>query len=152
MKSQALLLIAASLLVGCIIEIDNPKDLWGDTGAPSDMEDDEVGGLQFTLTPDTLRLGETAEIMVRSTPVIEFELVSAVHALNGLEIVDFKPVEGGLLVLLAAPIDIGPGPATLMLEYADGGFDVAKEAITIVDPAAEAVEEDTGLVEDEPSE
>lgn len=152
MKSHALSLIAASLLVGCIIEIDNPKDLWGDTGAPLDMGDDEVGDLQFTLTPDTLRLGEKAEIMVKSTPVIEFELVSAVHALNGLEVLDFKPVEDGLLVLLAAPIDIAPGPATLMLEYVDGSLAMAKEAITVVDPSAEAVEEDTGLVEDEPSE
>jgi hypothetical protein len=152
MKSQALLLIAASLLVGCIIEIDNPKDLWGDTGAPSDMEDGEVDGIQFTLTPDTLKLGEKAEIIVRSTPTIEFELVSAVHALNGLEVLDFKPSEDGLLVLLAAPRDIEPGPATLMLEYADGSLEVAKEAITVVDPAAEAVEEDTGLIEDEPSE
>jgi hypothetical protein len=152
MKSQPLLLIAASLLSGCIIEIDNPKGLWSDTGAPLDMDDDEVDDVQFILTPDTLNLGERAEIIMRSTPVIEFELVSAVHALNGIEVLDFKPSEDGLLVLLAAPIDIRPGPATLMLEYADGSLDVAKEAITVVDPAAEAVEEDTGLIEDEPSE
>jgi len=152
MKFQALLLITASLMSGCIIAIDDPKGLFGDTGAPFDMEDDEVDGVRFTLTPDTVNLGEKVEVIVRATPSIEFELVSAVHALNGIEVLDFRPSEDGLIVLLGAPESIDPGPATLLLEYADGSVEVAKEAITIVDPSAERMEDDTGLIEDEPSE
>ena len=152
MKSQAILFIAASLLGGCIIEIDDPKGLWGDTGAPIDMEGEDGDGVQFTLTPDTLNLGEKAEIIVRATPTIEFELVSAVHALNGVEVLDFVPSEGGLMVLLGAPDDIEPGPATILLEYADGSVEVAREALTVVDPDAEPMEGDTGIIEDEPSE
>jgi hypothetical protein len=152
MKSHALLLIAASLLGGCIIEIDDPKGLWGDTGAPIDMEGEDVDGVQFTLTPDTLNLGEKAEIIVRATPTIEFELVSAVHALSGVEVLGFEPSENGLAVLLGAPSDIEPGPVTILLEYADGSVEVAKEALTVVDPDAEPMEGDTGLIEDEPSE
>ena len=152
MKSQALLLITGSLLSGCIIAIDDPKGLWGDTGAPIDMEGEDVDGVQFTLTPDTLNLGEKAEIIVRATPTIEFELVSAVHAMNGVEVLGFEPSENGLTVLLGAPADIEPGPATILLEYADGSVEVAKEALTVVDPDAEPMEGDTGLIEDEPSE
>ena len=152
MKSQALLLITGSLLSGCIIAIDDPKGLWGDTGAPIDMEGEDVDGVQFTLTPDTLNLGEKAEIIVRATPTIEFELVSAVHAMNGVEVLGFEPSENGLAVLLGAPADIEPGPATILLEYADGSVEVAKEALTVVDPDAEPMEGDTGLIEDEPSE
>ncbi len=152
MRSQTLLLMAASLLGGCYIEIDNPKGLWGDTGAPIDMEGEDVDGVQFTLTPDTLNLGEKAEIIVRATPNIEFELVSAVHAMNGIEVLGFEPSENGLVVLLGAPDDIKLGPATILLEYADGSIEVAKEALTVVDPDAEPIDGDTGLIEDEPSE
>ena len=152
MKSQALSIIAASLLAGCIIEIDNPKGLWGDTAAPFDEEIEDDEGVRFTLSPDTLNLGDRTEIVIKSDPIIEFELVSAVHALNGVEVHDFMTTEGALIVLLAAPRDIEPGPATLLLEYADGSVEVAKEAITVVDPNAEPVEGDTGLIEDEPSE
>jgi hypothetical protein len=144
--------MAASLMGGCIIEIDNPKGLWGDTGALIDMEGEDVDGVQFTLTPDTLNLGEKAEIIVRATPSIEFELVSAVHALNGVEVMGFEPSENGLTILLGAPADIEPGPVTLLLEYADGSVEVAHEALTVVDPDAEPMEGDTGLIEDEPAE
>jgi hypothetical protein len=38
------------------------------------------------------------------------------------------------------------------LEYADGSIEMAKEALTVVDPDAEPIDGDTGLIEDEPSE
>lgn len=149
MRLNQLPLLAGSLLSGCIIVGDMPKGTWDDTGA---SEFDEVEGEPVTtihITPDQLEMGRRAAFTVTTEPAIEYELVSEVFALDGAEVLGFEPTDDALLVMIGAPQTMEPGPIGLILEYADGTIEVAKEAITVVDPTAEMEEGDTGAPENE---
>ena len=141
--------IATALLSGCIIVGEMPKGTWGDTGAfEVEIEEDETE-TRISVTPDQLQMGTRAEFLVTAEPLIEYELVSDVFALNGAEVHRFTPTKEGLVVLIGAPEGLEPGPVSLILEYADGSMDVAREALEIVDPNAELSEGDTGEPENE---
>jgi hypothetical protein len=151
MRLNHLSLLAGSLLSGCIIVGDMPKGTWDDTGA-SEFEEGEGEGEPVTtihITPEQLEMGRKDAFMVTTEPAIEYELVSDVFALDGAEVLGFQPTDEALVVTIGAPEGSEPGPITLILEYADGTIEVAKEAITVVDPAAELEEGDTGAPENQ---
>ena len=149
MRLFELTLMATALLSGCIIVGEMPKGTWGDTGAFEVETEEEAETVQVIVTPNQLTMGTVEDFMITVEPAIEYELVSDVIALNGAEILRFKPIEGGLVASITAPEDVEPGPVTILLEYADGSVEIGKEALTLIDPNAELEEGDTGQAEDE---
>ena len=144
MRSLAFLFSIAAIN-GCIIVGDLPKDIYiDDTGGGFDVEDDAMPGITFTLTPSQVIAGDKVLIEVTAEPMVDFDRLSDVYALESIEVLDFQPKESALELLINVPIDSEPGPVSLIMEYGEDGTRLVPDALTVVDPNASDEEADTG--------
>lgn len=142
--------LATAMLSGCIIVGELPKGTWSDTGAIGIESDTGIAQTEFSVSPSELTLGQHGEFVISADPVIEYELVSEVVALNGAEVLRFTVVDDGITALIAAPQHAEPGPITLVLEYTDGSAELIPKAFELVHPVPDGPSEgDTGEAQDE---
>ncbi len=137
-------LVTLASMSGCIIHTGDGK--WGDTGAM--VDDDPQPKAGYIVMPDTLAPGDSMDLLLTATPEQVWADVVAMDVMGPMEVSSFEAQEHGLILHVSAAAEAEPGPVHIVLEFADGTFDIAREVVEVVD--LDPSLSDTGIVAQEP--
>jgi hypothetical protein len=139
-------LVSLVAMSGCMISVGDMKV--DDTGSAYSPEPESKA--DYILLPDTLAAGASAEVILTSTPPQRWSAVVAIDVMGPMEVEMFSAEDNGLILKVSAPQDAEAGPVHIVLEFEDGTFDIARDAIEVV--GIESSVGDTGTIIDEPGE
>ena len=137
-------LVTLATMSGCIIHTGDGK--WGDTGAMVDNDPEPKAG--YIVLPDSLAPGASMEMLLTATPEQSWIDVVAMDVMGPMQVESFEAQDHGLVLQVSAAQDAQPGPVHIVLEFADGTFDIARDVVEVID--LDPSMSDTGIVDHEP--